>query len=135
MRNPLKSVKKSISKRFGKDTGDPGAPTYPELRVIWPTGTWKLDLEQFARMRVDGDTQIARAIILDTWAYEVYDSAVKRAGYELNPGMFGTYPPAIPSGWRPSEKGLKALYAKKGWDVETLHYVVAELENLGHIRP
>ena len=76
-----------------------------------------------------------RSAILDTWAREDFAAAEKRAGHELNPGMYGTYPPQLPKGWLPSEKAIKQLFAKKGWSVDIMHYVVGQLQHLKHLRP
>ena len=134
MPSPLKSFKRIFTKKSGEKTEQPSYTTYPRLEILWPYGTWNFDPARDARHNNDMDINM-QAAILDSWAREQYQAAVDRAGYELNPGMFGCYPPPIPDDWLPSEKGMKALFAKNKWRVDYMHYMVAQLQSLKHLRP
>ncbi|HEV2676771.1 MAG TPA: hypothetical protein VGV37_19755 [Aliidongia sp.] len=105
---------------------------YPELVVVWPDGTWNIETSSRENATYDG---IAREIILDSWAQENFLKAEELAGYALNPGMVGTYPPQIPGGWKPSEKMIKLLFAKKNWEVSKMHYMIGQLDHLKKLRP
>lgn len=134
MRNPMKKMAKGIGNLFGRQPkGRPDVSLYAELEKIWPAGTGASF--GFHNLDTASKDHLAQCTLLDCWAYEEYKEACDRAGYELNPGHFGTYPSPIPSGWSPSEKGLKALFAKKNWSTEFMHLMVGQLKHLGRLRP
>jgi hypothetical protein len=136
VRNPVKSMAKGVGKLMGKQPKgrpDPSNSLYAELYNVWPDGT----AASFDLHRADTATKdnLARGAMLDSWAYEEFKDACDRAGYELNPGHFGTYPPPIPAGWSPSETALKGLFAKNRWNNDFMHFMVARLKHLGRLRP
>lgn len=130
MPNPFKSLKRMFGKKSGGKTEEVDPTSYPELYVIWPDGTWN---KENSTHKAEMDNNV-RGAILDTWARENFIKAEQLAGFELNPGMFGTYPPPIPNGWLPSEKIIKLVFAKKNWDVNIMHYMVGQLKHLKHLR-
>lgn len=135
MRNPVKSMVKGVGNLLGrqpKGRPDPSLALYAELDKIWPDGA----SANFSMHGADTATKdnLARGAMLDSWAYEQYADACARAGYELNPGHFGTYPPPIPAGWSPSEKALKSLFAKKAWKTDFMHFMVGQLQHFGRLR-
>lgn len=135
MRNPMKKMAKGIGNLLGrqpKGRPDPASPMYAELYKIWPDGTAAgFDLGSASTWDKDN---LARGVMLDSWAYEEYKDACDRAGYELNPGHFGTYPPPIPAGWSPSEKALKGLFAKKAWRTDYMHFIIGQLQHMRRLR-
>ena len=129
MANPFKALKSLFKKKRPRELP---LNLYAELDIIWPDGTWTIG--KTARENVDCDNT-ARGVILDVWAMDDFITAEALAGYELNPGRFGSRPEPIPKGWRPSEKILKMFFAKYDGDVNMMHYMVGQLQHLKHLRP
>src|SRR5262245_11060694 len=106
---------------------------YTEVEIVWPTGTWDLDLPKGASP--EEMDHAVRCELLCVWAREEFGALEATLGRELNPGMMGAYPPPIPGGWKPSKKVLKAYAKKNNWDPKYIRYVTTRLERLGKLRP
>lgn len=128
MRNPLKKfLGKSDSQSSETKLND---ELYGELKKIWPDGTWKM-LDQ--RNSKDMDI-VARHLLLKTNDLEGYENDSKHWVRMLNPGFF-SQPRGVKAGWTPSTKTLNTLFLKEDMDPAIMHYMLAELKNLGKLRP
>jgi hypothetical protein len=138
MRNPLKKLFGSSSSG-SKSTPSQARNTppvrgdvdlYAELYKVWPDGTWNMPGYSNRKQMDD----VARSALLATAALEVYQSESASAGRMLNPGFYSR-PDAIESGWKPSERIFKEVFAKRDWDVAVMHYMTAQLTNMRKMVP
>jgi hypothetical protein len=135
MKNPLKRIQSLFSPGLRrKDLDDPRLAekvNADECDLIWPDGTWRSHLFRPSDWLTLDNT--VRAVLLRAWAMEALESLEKSLGWRVNPGMFGGSAMRVPQGWRPSTKLLKHLWTRDNMSPESLHYVLAQLRNGGHL--
>ncbi|MBV8971259.1 MAG: hypothetical protein JO290_03095 [Sphingomonadaceae bacterium] len=127
MKNPIKSVAKAVQKKLKyKHEVHEKTPDQKRLFEIWPAGTWSF--KATPPDEVWTYDNVVRGLILKSWKREYHLEAEKHAGHAISEKWAPT--PAIPHDWYPSSKGLKHEIE----DTHKLHYVVATLKELGHLR-
>lgn len=123
----MKALKPKTLKKKGDKAGDKPSD-YAELLTVWPNGTWTYDTDKEMDL-------VVRGILLDIWALEAFIAAEEAAGRKLNPGMFGSMPDPIPTGWKPSKRVIDHHASKNNFDQKKLKHIVDKLTALKNLKP
>ena len=134
VKNPLKKAT-SFFKKTPRRKGlglNPNSLSSDRTEIIWPPGTWTLPYRNISLAECDF---LAQCTLLDCYTLELSLEYERTFGMKAG-GMAGSNAMAsLPPDWLPSEASMKELFRINKWDVNFMHYYVARLDSIGHLRP